>query len=195
MFSLLLECSAPSPTPPPFLTPSLVASSSQFDIKGDDEEKPVGSLRALGGDALADDLELRRLEADKKLTGAGGRFVDGKTFYLHYDFPGYSVGEKVSSCCVVVFSNSDSTLATQLHSYSNILSSCFAPRQAGNGIGRREVGHGNLAEKSLIPVIPKTEDFPYVIRLTSEVRLFCLLRDRCSFVALILPVKAPLSPQ
>lgn len=45
----------------------------ELEITGDDEEKPVGSLRALGGDALADDLELRRLEADRRLTGAGGR--------------------------------------------------------------------------------------------------------------------------
>ena len=34
--------------------------------------------------------------------------------------------------------------------------------------GRREIGHGALAEKSLIPVIPSEEDFPYAIRLVSE---------------------------
>jgi len=35
--------------------------------------------------------------------------------------------------------------------------------------GRREIGHGALAEKALIPVIPSEEDFPYTIVLTSEV--------------------------
>ncbi len=35
--------------------------------------------------------------------------------------------------------------------------------------GRREIGHGALAERALIPVIPKSEDFPYTIRLVSEV--------------------------
>ncbi len=35
--------------------------------------------------------------------------------------------------------------------------------------GRREVGHGALAEKALVPVIPSVEDFPYTITLTSEV--------------------------
>ncbi len=35
--------------------------------------------------------------------------------------------------------------------------------------GRREIGHGGLAEKALKPVIPSQEDFPYVIRLVSEV--------------------------
>lgn len=35
--------------------------------------------------------------------------------------------------------------------------------------GRREIGHGALAERALIPVIPKIEDFPYTIRLVSEI--------------------------
>ncbi len=34
--------------------------------------------------------------------------------------------------------------------------------------GRREVGHGALAERALIPVLPEQEDFPYVIRVVSE---------------------------
>lgn len=37
------------------------------------------------------------------------------------------------------------------------------------GPGRREIGHGALAEKALIPVIPSEENFPYTIRLVSEV--------------------------
>lgn len=35
--------------------------------------------------------------------------------------------------------------------------------------GRREIGHGALAERALVPVIPTTEEFPYTIRLVSEV--------------------------
>ncbi len=35
--------------------------------------------------------------------------------------------------------------------------------------GRREIGHGALAERALLPVIPSEEDFPYTIRLVSEV--------------------------
>ena len=35
--------------------------------------------------------------------------------------------------------------------------------------GRREIGHGSLAERALYPVIPSTSDFPYTIRLVSEV--------------------------
>ncbi len=37
------------------------------------------------------------------------------------------------------------------------------------GPGRREIGHGALAERALVPVVPKVEDFPYTVRLVSEV--------------------------
>lgn len=36
------------------------------------------------------------------------------------------------------------------------------------GTGRREIGHGALAEKALIPVLPNKEDFPYTVRVVSE---------------------------
>ena len=58
-----------------------------------------------------------------------------KRFMLHYNFPGFSVGE-------VAFMRSP---------------------------GRREIGHGALAEKALAPVIPQKEDFPYAIRIVSEI--------------------------
>lgn len=37
------------------------------------------------------------------------------------------------------------------------------------GPGRREIGHGALAEKSLLPVLPSKEDFPYTIRVVTEI--------------------------
>ena len=41
--------------------------------------------------------------------------------------------------------------------------------KASRGPGRREIGHGALAERALLPVIPGVEEFPYAIRLVSEV--------------------------
>jgi polyribonucleotide nucleotidyltransferase len=58
-----------------------------------------------------------------------------KNYMLHYNFPGYSVGE--------------------------------AKRM--NSVGRREVGHGYLAERALAPVLPTSESFPYTIRLVSDI--------------------------
>ena len=37
--------------------------------------------------------------------------------------------------------------------------------------GRREIGHGDLAERSLLPVLPSAEDFPYAIRTVSEITM------------------------
>ncbi|HIH2763207.1 MAG TPA: polyribonucleotide nucleotidyltransferase [Candidatus Azoamicus sp.] len=47
----------------------------------------------------------------------------------------------------------------------------YAVNEIGNfsSVKRREIGHGNLAKKSLVPVLPKFDDFPYVIRLVSEI--------------------------
>lgn len=50
----------------------------------------------------------------------------------------------------------------------------FPPYSVGDvrplrGPGRREIGHGALAERALVPVIPTEEEFPYTIRLVSEV--------------------------
>lgn len=55
-----------------------------------------------------------------------------------------------------------------IHAYSALP---FSVGECGrmNGPGRREIGHGALAEKALEPVIPSQEQFPYVIRLVSEV--------------------------
>ena len=58
-----------------------------------------------------------------------------KPFYLHYNFPPFSVGEA----------------------------------RMQRGPGRREVGHGPLAARSLQAVLPDLEEFPYTIRLVSEV--------------------------
>ncbi len=41
--------------------------------------------------------------------------------------------------------------------------------KSSRGAGRREIGHGALAERSLIPVLPSVEEFPYAIRCVSEV--------------------------
>ncbi|HAH46070.1 MAG TPA: polyribonucleotide nucleotidyltransferase, partial [Planctomycetaceae bacterium] len=37
------------------------------------------------------------------------------------------------------------------------------------GPGRREIGHGCLAERSVLPVLPSEEDFPYTIRVISDI--------------------------
>ena len=55
-----------------------------------------------------------------------------------------------------------------MHHY-NFPSYSVGETKPSRGPGRREIGHGALAERALAPVIPSVEDFPYAIRLVSEV--------------------------
>ncbi len=55
-----------------------------------------------------------------------------------------------------------------MHHY-NFPPFCTGEARFLRGTSRREVGHGALAERALLPVIPPTEDFPYSLRLVSEV--------------------------
>ena len=55
-----------------------------------------------------------------------------------------------------------------IHHY-NMPSYSVGETKPSRGPGRREVGHGALAERALVPVIPSAEEFPYTIRLVSEV--------------------------
>lgn len=55
-----------------------------------------------------------------------------------------------------------------IHHY-NFPSYSVGETKPSRGPGRREIGHGALAEKALVPVIPSVEEFPYAIRVVSEV--------------------------
>ncbi len=55
-----------------------------------------------------------------------------------------------------------------IHHY-NFPSYSVGETRPSRGPGRREIGHGALAERALVPVIPPVEEFPYAIRLVSEV--------------------------
>ncbi|MCI9087231.1 MAG: polyribonucleotide nucleotidyltransferase [Clostridia bacterium] len=55
-----------------------------------------------------------------------------------------------------------------MHQY-NFPSYSVGEARPSRGPGRREVGHGALAEKALVPVIPSEDEFPYAIRVVSEV--------------------------
>jgi polyribonucleotide nucleotidyltransferase len=63
---------------------------------------------------------------------------------------------------------SEDTEKRYMHNYN------FPPYSVGEtrplrGPGRREIGHGALAEKALLPVLPEVEEFPYAIRVVSEI--------------------------
>lgn len=68
------------------------------------------------------------------------------------------------------------------------------------GPGRREIGHGALAERALIPVIPNEEEFPYTLRLVSEVlesngssSMASICGSSLSLMDAGVPIKAPVA--
>ena len=63
----------------------------------------------------------------------------------------------------------DSTVTSKryMHNY-NFPSYSVGETKPSRGPGRREIGHGALAEKALVPVLPSEEEFPYAIRTVSE---------------------------
>ena len=102
----------------------------------------VGTLPRVHGSAIFSRGETQALgictlaPADEKLyvdNYAGGE--DSKNFFLHYNFPPFSVGETGRF----------------------------------GGMNRREIGHGALAERSIAPMLPDPDDFPYSMRISSEV--------------------------
>ena len=101
----------------------------------------VGILPRTHGSALFTRGETQALVVSTLGTGDDEQMIDAlqgtwrSNFYLHYNFPPYSVGE--------------------------------AGRMMGPG--RREIGHGKLAWRALQAVLPAATDFPYTIRVVSEI--------------------------
>ncbi|MCQ2548713.1 MAG: polyribonucleotide nucleotidyltransferase [Lachnospiraceae bacterium] len=63
--------------------------------------------------------------------------------------------------------DANETSKRYMHHY-NFPSYSVGETKPSRGPGRREIGHGALAEKALVPVIPSEEEFPYAIRTVSE---------------------------
>jgi polyribonucleotide nucleotidyltransferase len=128
------------------ITHELVTKNGiRADGRGFTEIRPLtieaGLLARTHGSSLFQRGETQSICVCTLGTSRNEQIVDGlmpeysKKFYLHYNFPPFSVGE--------------------------------AGRIAGPG--RREIGHGALAERSLLAILPDVEEFPYTIRVVSDI--------------------------
>lgn len=105
-----------------------------IDVEIDTLPVPHGSALFTRGETQALVVATLGSKADEQIVD-GMESETRKKFFLHYNFPPYSVGEA---------------------------GFMRAP-------GRRELGHGNLAERALKYVMPPEEEFPYTVRLVSEI--------------------------
>jgi polyribonucleotide nucleotidyltransferase len=109
--------------------------------------------------------EIRSLSAEVGLlprTHGTGLFARGETQVLSVVTLGSPSDEQTMDTM------EESGKKRYMHHYN------FPPYSVGEvrpmrGPGRRDIGHGALAEKALIPMLPEKEDFPYTIRVVSEV--------------------------
>ncbi len=123
----------------------IIKEKVRIDGRKIDDIRPIsceiGVLPRVHGSALFTRGQTQALVLTTLGTIKDRQFIDTleeedyERFYLHYNFPPYSVGE-------------------------------VSPRR---GQSRREIGHGSLAEKALKFTIPLEEDFPYTIRVVSEI--------------------------
>ena len=86
-----------------------------------------------------------------------------------------------------------------MHHY-NFPSYSVGETRPSRGPGRREIGHGALAERALIPVLPSEEEFPYAIRTVSETMesngstsQASICASTLSLMAAGVPIKAPVA--
>ena len=86
-----------------------------------------------------------------------------------------------------------------MHHY-NFPSYSVGETKPSRGPGRREIGHGALAEKALLPVLPSVDEFPYAIRVVSEVLSSngstsqgSICGSTLSLMAAGVPIKAPVA--
>ncbi|GBR77600.1 polyribonucleotide nucleotidyltransferase, partial [Candidatus Termititenax dinenymphae] len=132
----------------------------------------VGLFKRTHGSALFTRGETQAIVVTTLGTADDEQLIDGlnptykKQFFLHYNFPPYSVGET---------------------------------GRMGSP-GRRELGHGNLAERGLKGVLPEHKDFPYTIRIVSEITesngsssMASICGGTLSLMDAGVPIKAPVA--
>ena len=109
--------------------------------------------------------EIRKISCEVGMlprTHGSGLFTRGQTQVLTVATLGVSSDEQILDGI------SEETSKRYMHHY-NFPSYSVGETRPSRGPGRREIGHGALAERALEPVIPSVDDFPYTIRLVSEV--------------------------
>ncbi|MDE6384714.1 MAG: polyribonucleotide nucleotidyltransferase, partial [Eubacterium sp.] len=140
--------------------------------------------------------EIRPLNAEVDLLSrvhGSGMFTRGQTQVLSVTTLG------PMSDCQLLDGLDEQNEKRYIHHY-NFPSYSVGETKPSRGPGRREIGHGALAEKALVPVLPSVDEFPYCIRVVSEVLSSngstsqgSICGSTLSLMAAGVPIKAPVA--
>ncbi|MCH7819642.1 MAG: polyribonucleotide nucleotidyltransferase [Candidatus Marinimicrobia bacterium] len=152
---------------------------AELEEKYPEEEK---TIKGIIHDLEKEDLRKLILEENKRLDGRGP--TDVREISCEIDILPrthgsalFTRGETQSLTVITLGTKMDEQKTDGIdgESYSKyMLHYNFPPFSVGEarmirGVSRREIGHGKLAERALSPLLPESEDFPYTIRIVSEI--------------------------
>lgn len=150
------------------------------------EEEDFGRLKKrvmyVADDILQADMRKRVIETGKRLDGRSFKEIRPISCQIGvlprtHGSALFTRGQTQSLAVTTLGTASDEQIIDDLNkeeSKSFMLHYNFPPFSVGEvrpmrGPGRREIGHGALAERSLLPVLPKEDVFPYTIRIVSDI--------------------------
>jgi len=165
------------------LAKELLSDVSVFDeFKGDNDEVPEADIKIALEEVESEELRKAVLNENRRIDGRGldevrpiscevnimprthgsALFTRGQTQSLSIATLGTRSDEQMIDALV------GKTYKTFMLHY-NFPSFSVGETRPMRGPGRREIGHGALAEKALCSIIPEREDFPYTVRIVSEI--------------------------
>lgn len=183
------------------------------ELVGDDEEKDVDAYKEAFGMAIKKELRRAILEEGVRPDGRDATTirplssevgvlpnVHGSSIFTR----GSTQALNIATLAPLSYAQMVDTMErdeekTFIHHY-NMPGFTVGEVRRPRGPGRREIGHGYLAERAVRPMLPNTEDFPYTIRLVSELMTSngsTSMASVCSSVLTLMdagvPIKRPVS--
>ena len=153
-----------------------------FPEGSDPSNDDVGQAKSVIGSVKKKIMRERILKDQIRIDGRGPKDIrqidcEARILPRAHGSALFTRGETQALGVVTLGTKEDEQLIDSLHgvSYKNFMlhynfpSFCVGEARPPRGPGRREIGHGHLAERGLSHLLPTREEFPYTIRLVSEV--------------------------
>ncbi len=139
-----------------------ILSNTKYMIGRVVSDEIIKNKRRIDGRSLTETRELSSVVGTLPRTHGTGLFNRGETQVL-------SIVTLGSPGDVQILEGIEGSSKKRYMHHYNFPAFSVGEARPNRGPSRRDIGHGSLAEKALLPVLPNKEDFPYTIRIVSEV--------------------------